>query len=265
MPRFRFTLEYDGAGFAGWQRQAQGERTVQACLEDALAELASGPRGERIEVTGSGRTDAGVHAHAQVASAWLETAHDEATLLRALNAKLPPDVAVLEVARAHDDFDARRCALSKLYRYSIWNAPQRSPLRAPRSFFVAIGEYGRALDLDAMREAARALEGEHDFAAFRAAGSSPTTSVRRLLRLDVLASDEPFGRAIEIEAEGTGFLRHMVRNLAGTLVEVGQGRRSPGSMAELLASRDRARAGPTAPACGLALVAVRYSPVESTT
>ncbi|MEZ4218439.1 MAG: tRNA pseudouridine(38-40) synthase TruA [Myxococcota bacterium] len=256
MPRFRFTLEYDGARFAGWQRQGQGERTVQEELERALAELAGG---RRVEAMGSGRTDAGVHALAQVASAWLDTALDPATLQRALNAKLPADVAVLAVEQVADDFDARRDALAKLYRYAIWNAPQRSPLRAARAHWVPTGADGRGLDVEAMREAAAQLVGERDFAAFCAAGSSVATTVRRLLRLDVVARARPEGREIEIEAEGAGFLRHMVRNLAGTLVEVGQGRRAAGSMPALLASRDRGAAGPTAPACGLALVAVRYA------
>ena len=250
---FRITLEYDGSEFAGWQRQARGEQTVQGCLERALAQIA----GEPVTVTGSGRTDAGVHAHAQVVSARIPTALEPAVLCRALNAKLPAGVAVLDVALAPPGFDARRSALRKLYRYSIWNGRERSPLRARRFAYVP-----KPLDLSAMREAAAALVGEHDFRAFQAAGSSVTSTVRRLERLDVQGES---GGEIEIEAQGTGFLRHMVRNLAGTLIEVGQGRRQAQSMPGLLASCDRSRAGPTAPPQGLALMRVEYPASASDT
>lgn len=243
---FRITLEYDGGDFAGWQRQAQDERTVQGCLEVALSEIA----GESVSAIGSGRTDAGVHALGQVASAVLATRLAPATLQRALNARLPRDMAAIDVAAAPAGFDARRCATGKLYRYSIWNGRVRSPLRASRFHFVPT-----LLDLAAMREAAAALVGEHDFAAFQAAGSSVQSSVRRLDRLAL--EGEPGGE-IHFEAQGSGFLRHMVRNLAGTLIEVGQGRRQASSLPDLLASCDRARAGPTAPPQGLALIRVEY-------
>jgi tRNA pseudouridine38-40 synthase len=246
---FRITLEYDGSEFAGWQRQAQGERTVQGCLEQALGEIAGAP----VTVTGSGRTDAGVHALGQVASAQLETRLGPETLGRVLNARLPRDVAVLSVALAPAGFDARRWATGKLYRYSIWNGRERSPLRARRFCHLPT-----PLDLAAMRAAAASLVGEHDFAAFQAAGSSATTSRRRL---DRLAVEGARGGEISLEASASGFLRHMVRNLAGTLIEVGQGRRAADSMAELLASRDRSSAGPTAPALGLTLVRVDYPQV----
>lgn len=257
MPNFRFTLEYDGSGFAGWQRQGQGERTVQATFEAALSELSATP----VQVMGSGRTDTGVHAYGQVASANFETPLDPETLRRALNAKLPKDAAVREVAVAPDAFDARRSAMGKLYRYSIWNGRERSPLRAARFAFFPVPprrEEGH-LDLAAMRVAAEALVGEHDFAAFQGTGSDVRTTTRLLSRLEVLTEGEgPEGREIAIEAYATGFLRHMVRNLAGTLIEVGQGRREAASMAALLASKDRSQAGPTAPAHGLALVRVDY-------
>ena len=243
----RITLEYDGSGFSGWQRQAQGERTVQGCLEDALAELAAA---EPVSAMGSGRTDAGVHAVGQVASATLLTRLGPPELRRALNAKLPSDVAVLEVAFAPEGFDARRSASGKCYRYAIWNGSERSPLRARRCAFVP-----SRLDLAAMRQAAAQLVGEHDFAAFQAAGSGVVHTVRELRRADVAGAP---GGEVALEVEASGFLRHMVRNLAGTLIEVGQGRRSPGSLAGLLASRDRSLAGPTAPAHGLTLLWVKY-------
>lgn len=248
---FVLTLEYDGRGFEGWQRQPDGARTVQGCLESALAELV----GEPVAVVGAGRTDAGVHAEGQVASAALATRLDAATLRRALNARLPRDLAVVEAHVGPEDFHARRWARSKLYRYRIWNGPDRSPRREGSWLHVP-----RTLDLASMARAAGDLEGHHDFTTFRAAGSSVKTSDRTLHRV-VIRGEK--GGEIELEFAGSGFLRHMVRNLVGTLVEVGLGRRDPTSMPSLLAARDRSLAGPTAAACGLCLVSVALGRPES--
>ena len=259
MPSFRFILEYDGSDFAGWQRQSQGERTVQATFEAALGELV----GAAVQVRGSGRTDTGVHALGQVASATFETTLDAETLRRALNARLPGDIAVREAANVPSDFDARRSATGKLYRYSIWNGRERSPLRARRFAFVPVPPGRGPLDSTAMSQAARALVGEHDFAAFQATGTEVRTTIRLLSQLDINVRNESSeGREIHIEVHGSGFLRHMARNLAGTLIEVGQGRRDVASMPALLASRDRSQAGPTAPAQGLTLIRVDY-PVQA--
>jgi tRNA pseudouridine38-40 synthase len=219
---------------------------VQGVLHIALARVVR----ERVRTVGSSRTDAGVHAEGQVVSVRLETALDPPRLCSALNAALPDDVAVREVAMARDDFDARRHATGKLYRYSIWNGPIRAPLRRRRALCLQ-----RPLDLAALRTAAARLVGTHDFASFQAAGSPVKTTVRTLRRLD--ATGEP-GAAIDLWFEGDGFLRHMVRNLTGTLIEVGSGRRAPDGMVSLLAARDRSRAGPTAPPQGLTLVRVTY-------
>lgn len=246
MPTFRLTLEYDGADFEGWQVQPAGRRTVQGTLESAIARVTS----RRVRVTGSGRTDAGVHAEGQVASVAVETDLPLERLRRALNGVLPPDVAVLDVSPAPEGFDARRDALAKLYRYSVWNGPSRSPLRRRRALCLQ-----RPLDVPAMQRAARALVGHHDFGAFQAAGSQVATRDRTLLRLDVLGEA---GGALDLWFEGSGFLRHMVRNLAGTLLEVGSGRRRAEEMPAILASRDRRLAGRTAAPEGLTLVAVRY-------
>jgi tRNA pseudouridine38-40 synthase len=246
MPTFRLVLEYDGTDFAGWQSQAQGERTVQGTLAAALAQIAGGP----VRVVGAGRTDAGVHAEGQVAAATLETRLDAETLARALNAKLPADVAVLAASVAADGFDPRREARSKLYRYTVWNGAVPSPLRRRRCHPVR-----EPLDVAAMQKAALDLVGRHDFASFQAAGSSARSTVRLLSRASV---DGEAGGEIRFELAGDGFLRHMVRNAVGTLLEVGLGRRDPASLATLLAARDRSRAGPTAPACGLTLVRVDY-------
>jgi tRNA pseudouridine38-40 synthase len=244
MPTFRLTLEYDGTDFAGWQRQAQGERTVQATLAAALAEIAGAP----VRVTGAGRTDAGVHAEGQVASVELETGLDAEGLRRALNGVLPPDVAVVEAARAGPEFHARFAARSKLYRYRLWNGASPSPLRAARTHRVFT-----PLDLPAMRRAAAHLLGCHDFRSFQAARAAPGPTLRTLTRLEV--AGESRGE-VQIWVEGDAFLRHMVRILTGTLVEVGIGRSDPDAMPAVLAARDRSRAGPTAPARGLCLVRV---------
>jgi len=246
---FRLVLEYDGTGFEGWQAQAgvRPARTVQSTLAEAL-ESVTGARGR---IRGAGRTDAGVHALGQVASAGIATGLEPGVLLRALNARLPADVAVVALDEVPAGWDALREARGKLYRYQIWNGARRSPLRARHWVWVRA-----PLDLAAMATAAQALEGRHDFAAFRAAGSSARTSVRTLTALRIAGSA---GAEVAIEAAGEGFLRHMVRNLAGTLIEIGRGREAPEQAAAILASCDRARAGPTAPAHGLVLVGVRDS------
>jgi len=246
MPNHRLTLEYDGTGFEGWQRQPEGHRSVQATLEEGIARVT----GAAVRVVGAGRTDAGVHAEGQVASASFETRLAPPALARALNAVLPADLAVVELASAPPGFHARYDARSKHYRYQVWNGASPSPLRARRAAWVR-----RPLDLAAVRDAARELVGNHDFASFRAVGSRVGTTVRTLLRLDVLGAP---GELVVFELEATGFLRHMARTLVGTLLEVGRGRRRCDSMASLLAARERAAAGPTAPARGLTLVRVQY-------
>ncbi len=246
MARFKLVVEYDGRDFDGWQQQP-GARTVQGELAAAIARVSG-----QVEpqVIGSGRTDSGVHAEGQVASVEIERAFTPEKLAAALNGVLGHDVAVLAVEAAAPDFDARKHATHKHYRYQIWNGRVASPLRAARFAHVRA-----ALDVAAMTEAARVFVGERDFSSLRAAGSSAKTSVRTLSRCDVVGQA---GAEIVLHVSGTGFLRHMVRNLAGTLIEVGRGRRTPGDMAALLAARDRGAAGPTAPAQGLTLVSVEY-------
>lgn len=246
MARFKLVLEYDGSGFEGWQVQP-GARTVQGALGDAIEQIAGEPG---PKVVGSGRTDSGVHAEGQVASVEIARAYTATKLREALNGVLPHDVAVMEVAEAAADFDARKHARHKHYRYQIWNGRIASPLRAARFAHIRV-----PLDVEAMAEAAQAFVGEHDFSSLRAAGSDVATSVRTVSRC---ALEGQTGGEIRLHVSGTGFLRHMVRNLAGTLIEVGRGRRRADSMADLLAVRDRGVAGPTAPAQGLTLVSVDY-------
>jgi tRNA pseudouridine38-40 synthase len=246
VPTFKLTLEYDGRAFAGWQSQRERERTVQGELLRALEEIAEGP----LRLMGAGRTDAGVHAEGQVASVGLATRLDGETLRRALNAKLPDDLAVLAAEPRPDGFDARRDAIAKRYRYQLWNSELPSPLRAPRFWHVR-----EPIDLERLRAAAARLVGTHDFSSFRGAGSAVKTSVRTLHSVAVTGASRG---ELRLAFEGDGFLRHMVRTAVGTLVEVGLGRRGVGWIEEVLAARDRAAAGRTAPACGLTLESVRY-------
>ena len=252
MPTFRLVLEYDGRDFEGWQLQPGDRRTVQGTLSQAVARITGAPPGR---LAGAGRTDSGVHAEGQVAALRVDTSLDAAALQRALNGVLPPDVAVVSVEVAPDDFDPRRGAVSKLYRYQVWNAPRRSPLRVARALHVP-----QPLDVGQMNAAGAALVGRHDFASFQASGSSVVCTVRDLGRCEWLGES---GGDLALECEGSGFLRHMVRNLAGTLLEVGLGRRRADSIPELLSARDRGLAGPTAAACALTLVRVDYGQPEA--
>jgi tRNA pseudouridine38-40 synthase len=252
VPNFRLLIEYDGKDFEGWQIQAGAARTVQGVLAEAVRRLTSAS----VTVHGAGRTDAGVHAHGQVANAQIATRLDAEALRRALNAVLPRDVALREVVIVRESFHARRDARSKLYAYRVWNGAVRSPLRERTFLWVRA-----SLDLGAMRAASRELLGTHDFSSFRAAGSAAPSSVRTLSRAEIRGEA---GSEIELAFEGSGFLRHMVRNLVGTLLEVGQGRRPADGIAKLLAARDRSLAGPTVPAKGLTLVRVSYDfPLQS--
>ncbi|MEZ5286594.1 MAG: tRNA pseudouridine(38-40) synthase TruA [Vicinamibacterales bacterium] len=231
----KLTLAYEGTAFAGWQRQP-GMRTVQAAVEEALAAIEERP----VTIVAAGRTDAGVHALAQVASAPVTTTLAPAVLRRALNVRLPEDVRVTRVEDAPRGFDARRAATAKVYRYTIAQGPEPGP-------FVrrVVWHVPQRLDVAAMIEAAASIEGEHDFAAFQAAGGDVLTSTRRLLR-SRLAFQPGAPVYLRYEVTGTGFLRHMVRNIVGTLVDIGKGRWPADEMAVILASRSRQRAGATA-------------------
>jgi tRNA pseudouridine38-40 synthase len=246
MPNFRLELEYDGSDFEGWQVQTADRRTVQGALETAIARVT----GQSLRVIGASRTDAGVHAEGQVVSVKIETALNAEALQRALNGTLPADVAVVTAQFAPDDFHARYSARGKLYCYRIWNGAAPSPLRAWRAY-----SFPRALDVSAMSKAAELFVGRHDFAALQAAGSEVESTVRTLSRLEI---EYRAPGEILFWVEGDGFLRHMVRNLVGTLLEVGTGRRPVESMTELLAGGDRRRAGPKVPAAGLTLLRVDY-------
>jgi len=247
----RLRVEYDGTGLCGWQRQDNGP-TVQGHLEAALAKLLQ----HEVAVVGASRTDAGVHARGQIASFHTDRPVPLHGIRRGLNSMLPEQIAVAEVTDAPDDFHPRFSATGKHYRYLVLTRDERDPRWRDRAW-----HHPTPLDRDAMRIAAESLIGEHDFAAFRAAGCTAKRTVRRIDRIDVLdlPGDLPGSSSVlAVDVRGNAFLRNMVRILVGTLVEVGRGRRPAAQVAEILASKDRTRAGITAPAHGLELVEVRY-------
>lgn len=241
----RLLLEYDGTRYHGWQRQADAT-TIQQTLEEALARLT----GEKIALIGSGRTDAGVHALGQVANFRTNSAIPLKAFHQGLNSLLPRDIVVGEATEAPPEFHARKSARAKTYEYRILNRPTRSPLNRHYGWWIA-----PPLDLAAMARAAAALPGEHDFTAFRASGSDNINPVRRVLGAGW--REDP-GDWLGFTITATGFLRGMVRSLVGTMAEVGRGKAPPTRLAELLESRARHLAGPTAPPQGLYLVEVFY-------
>ena len=258
MRHIRLVIEYDGTALHGWQRQANAP-TVQQHLEEALAQLLS----HEVIVIGASRTDAGVHARGQVAAFRTDRPIPLHGVRRGLNSLLPDTIAVREATEVGDDFHPRFSATGKHYRYAVLTARERQPRWRTRAW-----HHPGPVALTAMRDAAQALIGEHDFSAFRAAGCTARTTMRRVDSIAITRTEE----LLEIDVRGNAFLRNMVRIIAGTLVEIGTGRRPVAQMAEILASRDRTRAGITAPAHGLELIEVHYdggpargvsSPVDS--
>jgi tRNA pseudouridine38-40 synthase len=241
--QYRLVVEYDGTDYHGWQLQPAA-RTVQGVLEGALGRLLGHPARARA----AGRTDAGVHATGQVVCFESPRTIPVEVVLRALNALTPVDLTVRAAQIVPDAFDARRSARRRSYRYRIWNRRQPSPFWRRYAWHVP-----QLLDVDRMAAAACALEGEHDFSSFQAAGCDAAHPVRRV----VSSAVERRGDLVIYEIEATAFLRHMVRNIVGTLVEIGQGRRN-GDVAALLAARDRTQAAATAPAHGLCLTKIAY-------
>lgn len=242
-------IAYDGTHFAGWQAQ-RGVRTVQATLEAAIEQLI----GTRPTVRASGRTDAGVHALGQVVGVQLHTRLSNQELLRALNAVLPPDVAVLDVADAPEEFHATRHAIRKRYRYVIHNGPVRDVFRRHYCWHYTHGY----LDAEAMHRAAQALVGTHDFRSFQTAGAPRRSTVRTVFEIVVQRGRGDQQDLVTVEIEANGFLYNMVRAIVGTLVEVGRGARSESWPEKVLKAADRRAAGRTAPPQGLFLLRVDY-------
>jgi tRNA pseudouridine38-40 synthase len=247
----RLTIQYDGTDFAGWQTQARGERTVQGELERALALLEGGP----VAVLGAGRTDAGVHAEGQVASARLRRAWEPERLCAAINGNVGRDLRVIAAGAVPEEFHARFSARGKTYRYRVFNEQFASPFHARYAHHEA-----RRLDVGRMRECARLLVGEHDWTAFSSAQAEVGSRVRNVTRLEVCErfSESGRGRVVEMTVSAEGFLRYMVRSIAGTLLAAGRGESGEDEIAGALETGDRTRAGATAPARGLTLVRVHY-------
>lgn len=256
MYNFKIIIEYDGRRFCGWQKQGQ-KNSIQETIEKALGKVLR----KKIRLVASGRTDAGVHALAQAANFHTAKKIPPEKLLAAINSHLPKDIAVVRIDKARAGFHSRFDAKSKIYRYTVLARGFSSPLLRN---FVYLCRF--PLNLGLMRKEARVLAGRHDFKSFCASGSDVKDTVRTIKRISIKKSTyelramgyEPKGSLIAIEIEANGFLYNMVRNIAGTLIEIGRGRFKPGSMKRILAAKNRKAAGPALPAKGLCLVKVIY-------
>ena len=245
MSNYRLTLCYDGTRWKGWQKQGNTEHTIQGKLETLLSRLLDQP----VEAAGSGRTDAGTHAAMQVASFRAKTKLSPEEILSGLRQYLPADIGALSLEEAPPRFHARLSCVGKTYVYRIWNSPV--PNVFERNYLYFLDE---PLDLSAMGRAAAKLTGTHDYRAFCSLKRYKKSTVRTVEEIRI----EALGPELRLTFSGDGFLYHMVRILTGTLLAVGRGELKPEDMADILASRDRTRAGETVPACGLCLTEVRY-------
>jgi tRNA pseudouridine38-40 synthase len=244
--RVRLAVAYDGTAYAGWQIQPNGT-TVQAVMEGALANILQEP----VRLRAAGRTDAGVHAREQVVDFVDAGKRDIETVVHGGNALLPPDIRILSASVVPESFDARRHATEKEYRYFLYLSPVDSPFLSRYAWHIE-----KPLDLDAVREGISHLIGEHDFSSFRGQGCNAISPVRTIFRAEVTKHDVP--GLISIDVTGAGFLRHMVRNIVGTVVNVGKGKYPAEHVGEILRARDRTAAGVNAPPHGLFLWRVAY-------
>ena len=245
MRNIKLLIEYDGTNYLGWQVQPEG-LTIQGILEDKLVLLI----GEKVHLTGSGRTDSGAHALGQVANFKTKSQMEVHTFQKALNSLLPADVAIKEVEEVGEDFSARKSAKSKVYEYRILNGPIRSVFNREYTWHIP-----QRLNLREMKKATQILIGEHDYSSFRSVGTPTETAIRRVFRAEWRKGRN---EVLRFEIEANGFLKQMVRAIVGTLVEVGKGKISVKGVREILESKDRKKAGPTAPAHGLFLKEVKY-------
>jgi tRNA pseudouridine38-40 synthase len=248
MRNIKLTIEYDGTNYCGWQSQSHNKckKSIQETLERALRKILQ----EKIHLIASGRTDAGVHALAQVANFKTNSNISTAKLQKALNGILPDDIRVCKIEEASPDFHSRFAAKSKLYRYTILNRNYGSAILRDRVYF-----YPYPLDVRLMYQQARCLVGRHDFKAFCAAGSGAKSTIRQIKNISISKKRYTL---ITIDIEADGFLYNMVRNIVGTLIEIGKDRFPKGSLKKILLSKNRKLAGPTAPAKGLCLIKVKY-------
>lgn len=247
MPNLKLVVQYVGTAYHGWQIQP-GVPTIQGALQAGLQVILRQP----VTLVGAGRTDAGVHARAQVASFRFEGSVLPARLHRSINSILPADIAVLSIEEVEEEFHARHSARGRRYRYQVTTGECRSP------FLRAYAAHSRRpLDVSAMDRAARAFTGNHDFSSFRGAGDQSASPVKEI-RSATVRLDPSSPGLIRFDVEASGFLQYMVRNIAGTLMWVGWGRIDPSGISTIIAARDRTKAGPTAPAHGLCLMEVLY-------
>jgi len=249
MRTIKLIIEYDGTQYSGWQIQPNG-LSIQEVLEGAFSRLLK----EKVRLSSSGRTDAGVHARGMVAALKTERNIPVKAFSDGVNCLLPPDISVRHAEEVHPEFNPRRDATGKHYRYTILNSSHRSPLSRLFAWRVP-----GPLDFQAMREGGRYFLGENDFAAFRAANCAAKTTVRRIDAVDISREDD----FIHVDVRGGGFLKYMVRIMVGTLVGIGRGAMRPDDVKEILKSGDRKLAGSTAPPQGLCLVEVFYSGKDS--
>lgn len=244
MRNIKLVIEYDGTDYCGFQIQKNG-KTIQAELEKALSRVCN----KNVKITSSGRTDSGVHAKGHVANFKVNTDLDVDSILKGANSYLPKDIVILNAVDVHPDFHSRFSAKKKHYRYSIYNSESRSPLNSRYAY-----HYKYSLDIEKMCEAAAYLEGTHDFRSFAAKCRLKDNTVRTVYSIDVKKK----GKVIYIDVLGNGFLYNMVRNIAGTLLNVGSGKFAPVEMNRILSAKNRSVAGPTAAAHGLCLQKVFY-------
>jgi tRNA pseudouridine38-40 synthase len=241
----KLTIEYDGGAYHGWQIQP-GLRTIQGVLREQIAQITQ----NKVNLIGAGRTDAGVHALAQVANFKTENTIDLLSLQRGLNSLLPPDIVVKVVEEVADEFHARFSARSKVYEYHILNRSYPSAILRDYAWFIQ-----HDIDLTPMQRCGKLLIGSHDFSSFRASGDESRHSMREVIRLEIKRRED---NLIVIAIEANAFLREMVRSIVGTLVDVGRGKSSIAEFKDIFGAHDRRRAGMTAPAHGLFLVEVKY-------
>ena len=252
----RLLIAYDGTNYGGWQRQ-KNSPTIQGTIEDKLRVITS----EQTVVNGSGRTDAGVHALGMVANFTTTATMEAASFQKALNSMLPLDIRILDASEAATDFHARYDSTAKSYRYDFFTGSIQSPTQRLYRTHVPC-----SFDLSGVAGCLKELVGSHDFSSFEASGSRDLTrkdgrkAIRTLFRVECVA-DQNLPEHFSFYFTGDGFLRHMVRNLAGTLFQAGSGRIDRKEFAVILAGKDRSLAGPTAPACGLFLEQVHYTPL----
>ena len=243
MRNIKLIIEYDGTNYAGWQKQ-NDVRTIQGCIEKAIFEITK----EEVELISSGRTDSGVHALGQVANFLTNNKISIEKVPRALNAKLPDDIGIIEAEEVSLDFHARYHSKRKRYRYVIYNSKHKRPLLRNQAYMINYN-----LDFELMKNQASKIIGEHDFVCFKTVGSSAKTTVRTIYDVSLIKKED----FIILEIEGNGFLYNMVRIIAGTLIDIGRGRIKE-DISDIINSKDRKRAGNTAKACGLFLKNVYY-------